>query len=198
MSSTPHFQTIHVSDYLQGELKAKRKHEFVDGVVYAMAGGTVTHNRIASHVTGLLFSQLRGRSCEVFNSDMKIRVRHSRGTRFYYPDTSVVCKPNPPNDSFHNAPVVIVEVISESTRRVDQYEKCEAYLSIDSLCVYILIEQTTAAALVYRRTDDGFDRESYAGLDAIIPLPEIECQLALADLYHNVDFKAVVSEELER
>lgn len=195
MSSAPHYQPIQVHDYLLGELKAKRKHEFVDGLVYAMAGGTVTHNRIASHATGLLFSQLRGHRCEVFNSDMKIRIRRGRDTRFYYPDTSVVCTPNPPSDSFHDAPVVIVEVVSESTRRVDEYEKREAYLSIDSLCVYILIEQSSAAALVYRRADSGFECESYVGMDTIIPLPEIECQLALADLYQNVDFTTIAPED---
>ncbi len=195
MSSLPHFEPIAVREYLLGELKTQRKHEFVDGVVYAMAGGTVTHNRIASNATGLLFSQLRGRRCEVFNSDMKIRIRLSRGTRFYYPDASVVCSPNSPNDAFHDAPMVILEVVSESTRRVDEYEKREAYLSIDSLCVYVLVEQSMAAALVYRRNDNGFDRESYVGADAIIPLPEIECQLVLADLYQNVDFTSVVSED---
>lgn len=195
MSSAPHYRPIEVRDYLLGELKAKRKHEFVDGFVYAMAGGTVTHNRIASHAIGLLFSQLREHRCEVFNSDMKIRVRHNLSTRFYYPDASVVCTPNLPTDSFHDAPVVIIEVVSESTRRVDEYEKREAYLSIDSLRCYMLVEQSTAAALVYRRADDGFERESHVGMDAIIPLPEIECQIALADLYRNVDFTTLASDE---
>ncbi len=195
MSTVPLFQPIQVRDYLQGETRAKRKHEYVDGVVYAMAGGTVTHNRIASNATVSLGMQLRGRRCEVFNSDMKIRVRLSRGTRFYYPDVSVVCTSNPPSDSFHDAPTVIIEVISESTRRVDEYEKREAYLSIDSLCVYVLVEQSTAAALVYRRGESGFDRETYIGPESIIPLPEIECQLALVELFQNVEFTPVISED---
>jgi len=195
MSNALNFQPISVRDYLQGEAKAKRKHEFVDGVVYAMAGGTVTHSRVASNTTGLLFAQLRGHRCEVFNSDIKIRVRLSRGTRFYYPDVSVVCQPNPPEDSFHDKPIVIVEVVSESTRRVDEYEKREAYLTIDSLCVYLLIEQSSAAALVYRRGDSGFDRERYLGVDAIIPLPEIDCQLALTESYQNVEFTPVLTDD---
>lgn len=197
MSTASRFQPIQVCDYLQGEINAKRKHEYVDGVVYAMAGGTVTHNRIASNATVLLGMQLRGRRCEVFNSDMKVRVRQTHGTRFYYPDASVVCTPNPPSDSFHDAPVVVIEVISEVTRRVDEYEKREAYLSIGALCVYILIEQATAAALVYRRADSGFSRETYIGNEAIIPLPEIGCRIELADLYLNVELTAVVSEEGE-
>ena len=126
---------------------------------------------------------------------MKVRVRLRRGTRFYYPDVSVVCPPNAESDSFHDAAIVLVEVISESTRRTDKCEKREAYLSIDSLCVYVLVEQASAAVLVYRRGDSGFDREVYTGLDTIIPLPEIECQLALAELYQNVEFAPVVTDE---
>ena len=195
MSTASQFQPISVRDYLVGERSAKRKHEYVDGVVYAMAGGTVQHSRIASNATGTLHAQLRGHKCQTYNSDIKIRVRMSRGTRFYYPDVSVVCQPNADRDSFHDAPVVIVEVISESTRRIDEYEKREAYLSIDSLCVYVLVEQASAAVLVYRRGDSGFDRQVYTGLDAIIPLPEIECELALAELYQNVEFIPIVTDD---
>lgn len=195
MSTASRFQPVSVPDYLHGESTAKQKHEYIDGVVYAMAGGTVQHSRIASNTTGSLYSQLRGHKCQVFNSDIKIRVRMSRGTRFYYPDASVVCQPNADNDSFHDAPVVLVEVISESTRRTDEYEKREAYLSIDSLCVYVLVEQTSAAALVYRRTDSGFDREVFMGTDAVIPLPEIKCELALKELYQNVEFIAAIRDD---
>ena len=195
MSTASQFQPILVRDYLDGERQAKRKHEYVNGVVYAMAGGTVQHSRIGSNATGVLFSQLRGQRCQVFNSDMKIRVRLRSGTRFYYSDATIVCQQNNANDSFQDSPVVIVEVISESTRRTDEYEKCEAYLTIDSLNTYILVEQTSASALVYRRADSGFDREVYTGLDAIIPLPEIECKLSFRELYQNVEFVPVVSDE---
>ena len=195
MSTTSQFQPVSVRDYLVGERSAIRKHEYVDGVVYAMAGGTVQHSRIASNATGTLHAQLRRHKCQTYNSDIKVRVRMSRGTRFYYPDVSVVCQPNADRDSFHDAPVVIVEVISESTRRIDEYEKREAYLSIDSLCVYVLVEQASAAVLVYRRGDSGFDRQVYTGRDAIIPLPEIECELALAELYQNVEFIPIVTDD---
>ena len=107
MSKGPRFQPISVRDYLEGELASRRKHEFVEGVAYAMAGGTNAHNRIATNVTGVLHGQLRGKSCQEFNSDTKIRIQSPRGTRFYYPDASVVCQPNPASDTFHDAPVVI-------------------------------------------------------------------------------------------
>ncbi len=188
MSSAHHSRPISVRDYLQGEGEAKRKHEYIEGAVYAMAGATNSHNRIATNVTGLLHSQLRGHRCQVFNSDTKIRVRLSKGIRFYYPDASVVCLLNPPSDTFHDAPILIVEVVSDSTRRTDENEKREAYLTIDALCVYILVEQNSAMAMVYRRRENGFDIETYFGCEATIPLPEIDCTLPLKELYENVSF----------
>jgi Uma2 family endonuclease len=188
MSAAQQLQPIAINDYLRGEVGAKQKHEYIDGSVYAMAGASNNHNLIATNATAELHGQLRGKPCRVFNSDAKIRVRNSSGTRFYYPDLSVVCEPNPANDSFHDSPVVVVEVISASTRRTDEYEKRESYLLIESLSVYILVEQKAPAALVYRRCENGFVAESYLGLESVIPLPEIKCDLALADVYANAIF----------
>jgi len=188
MSSVPHHQPISVDAYLSGEQTAKRKHEYVEGVIYATSDATNAHNGIATNGTAILGGQLCGKSCQIFNSNTKVRVRLSRGTRFYYPDLLVACRLNPPSDTFQDAPVVIVEVISESTRRTDENE------TIDALMVYVLVEQRSATAgsataVVHRRTDSGFVRETYLGLDSVIPLPEIDCQLALSDLYENVEFQ---------
>jgi Uma2 family endonuclease len=120
---------------------------------------------------------------------MKVRIRQSRSTRFYYPDLSVVCHHNSGENTFQDSPVVIVEVISESTRRVDENEKRDAYLSINSLSVYILLESNVAEALLYRRSDEGFVCETYRGLDALIPLPEIDCDLSLGEVYDQVQFE---------
>ena len=188
MSVAPYDYPISVRDYLAGERTANHKHEYVEGFVYAMGGGTNAHNRIATNGTGMLYAQLRGKPCQVFNSDTKIRVRLAKGTRFYYPDPSVICRPNPPGDTYQDAPVVIVEVISESTRRTDEFEKRDAYLSIDSLSVYLLVEQSAFASIVHRRTGSGFERETYLGQEAVVPLPEIGCNLPLAELYDNVEF----------
>lgn len=186
MSIAVRLRAIPVDEHLRGERLADRKHEYVEGVVYAMVGASNTHNRLATNVTGLLHGQLRGARYEVFNADAKVLVRLPSGTRFYYPDASVVCQPNPPEDTFNDAPVVIVEVLFESTRRTDENEKREAYFSIDSLLVYVLLEQDAVAATVYRRGDTGFVREAYAGIDAVISLAEIGCELNLADVYANV------------
>ena len=186
MSTAPRLRPVSVDEYLDGESRSERKHEYIDGVVYAMVGASNSHNTIATNVTGLLHSQLRGKTCRVFNADAKVRVRLPSGTRFYYPDASVVCQPNRPEDTFNDAPVVIIEVLSESTRRTDEHEKREACAAIDSLLVYLLLEQDSAAALVYRRGDTGFVREVWLGRDAMIPLAEVGCELRLADVYANV------------
>jgi Uma2 family endonuclease len=198
MSTAFNLAPISVSDYLHGEKNARHKHEYVEGVVYAMVGDTNAHNMIATNATGIIHAHLVGKTCRVFNSDTKVRVRLSRGTRFYYPDTMAANRLNPASDTFQDAPVVIIEVLSNSTRRADENEKREAYLSMDSLCVYVRVEQSTVAAVVDRRTDDGFQRESYVGPDAVIPLPEIACELPLADLYDGVELVPERTDEDEQ
>jgi len=184
------FRRDHVSvqEYLDGEAVANQKHEYVDGVVYAQAGASNTHNQIATNATVDLGMQLRGHPCRVFNSDTKIRIRQASSTRFYYPDLSVVCSHNAPDDSFQDQPVVVVEVVSESTRRTDEGEKREAYLTLPSLATYVLLEQSTAAAIVYQRGEERFAKQVYAGLESRVPLPEIGCELGLAAVYDGIVF----------
>ena len=95
MSSAEKIQRVSVEDYVAGELVSTIKHEYIDGVLYAMAGARNVHNLIATNVLGSLHPMLRGGSCRPYNSDTKIRIRLSTHTRFYYPDASVICRPNP-------------------------------------------------------------------------------------------------------
>jgi Uma2 family endonuclease len=180
---------VSVSDYLDGEEVTDVKHEYLGGEVHAMAGATNRHNTISLNAGVSLSNQLRGRTCQPFNSDTKIRIEQSDHVRFYYPDAMVVCHPNPDSDRFQDHPVVVVEVISESTRRTDLGEKRAAYLGIPSLKVLIFAESEEARAVVHRRrVDGGFAVEQHDGLEAAIPLPEIEAELRLADLYERVSF----------
>jgi Uma2 family endonuclease len=188
MTAAKKLQPVSVEDYLSGELASPEKHEYLGGIVYAMAGASNVHNLIATNITIAIGSRLRGKRCRPFNSDTKIRVRLSTHLRFYYPDCSVICRPNPQDDSFQDDPAVIFEVISQSTRRIDTGEKKDAYLTIPSLSAYVLVEQETAAAVVYRRTDEGFVAELYEGMDADIPLPEIDAELPLAEVFSGVEF----------
>ncbi len=197
MSTAREFQPVSVEAYLDGELRAKRKHEYVNGLVYQMAGANNAHNLIAINNIVSLGPQLRSQPCQVYNSDTKVRVEKGRGTRFYYPVCLVACNLNPSHDTFQDQPVVIIEVISESTRRTDEQEKREAYLSLPSLQVYLLVEQSSFSTVVYRRADGDFIREVYSGFSSITPSPEVQYQLPLAELYENVVLTAVVKEEDE-
>src|SRR5262245_49717233 len=188
MTAAKKLKPLSVEEYLAGELVSPIKHEFLGGVVHAMAGGTNAHNTIKLNTLATLKTRLRGNRCRPFDSDTKIRVRLSTQTRFYYPDGSVVCRSNAPDEAYQDDPAVLFEVLSHSTRRIDGGEKMDAYLTIPSLSVYILIEQDMAAATVYRRTSNGFVREVYQGLDAVIQLAEIEAELPLADVYEGVEF----------
>lgn len=188
MTAAPKRQRISVAEYLAGELRSQVKHEYLDGMLYPLVGARIPHNRIASNVLARLDARLMGHPCQAFNSDTKIRIEIATQTRFYYPDVSVVCRSNPPEDSFQDEPVLITEVISRRTRRIDEGEKKDAYQTIPSLRVYMLVEQDEPLVTVYRRVNGGFSREVYTGLDAVIPLPEIDTELPLAEIYSRVEF----------
>src|SRR5713226_10746586 len=128
MSAAKKLNLISVEDYLASELDSPTKHEYLGGVVYAMAGARNAHNTIASNTLIGMGARLRGNKCRPLNSDTKVRIRFPTHVRFYYPDASVVCVPNPPNELFQDNPAVIAEVLSRSTRRIDEGEKKDAYL----------------------------------------------------------------------
>jgi Uma2 family endonuclease len=188
MTAARQLDLVSIDEYLAGELASDMKHEYLGGVVYAMAGARNAHNLIAGNAFATLHALLRDSTCRPYNSDTKIRVRLPTHVRFYYPDCSVICRPNPQSDSFQDEPAVIVEVLSRATRRIDEGEKKEAYLTIASLSAYLLVEQESPAVVLHRRTEQGFVREVYSGLDAVIPLPEIDTHLPLADAYDGVEF----------
>jgi Uma2 family endonuclease len=181
---------LSIEDYLAGEERADIKHEYLGGVVHAMAGASNRHNMIASNFLGALIARFRGKSCQPLNSDTKVRITFPDHTRFYYPDAMVVCHRNQDEDHFQDQPVLIVEVLSDSTRRADLTEKRDAYLTISSLQVLIFVEPDEARALLYRRSlpQGGFAVEEYAGSEAVIALPELETEIPLAELYERVVF----------
>lgn len=182
---------IAIEDYLAGEEISDVKHEYLGGTVHAMAGATNQHNAIATSALLSLGGQLRGKSCQPFNSDTKVRIEFPDHARLYYPDAMVVCDSRSATDHFQDRPVVIVEVLSDSTRRTDLGEKRDAYLTISTLKVLLLVEPDSPSVIVYRRKPEGgFAAEQYSGLDNTIALPEIDAALSLADLYERVELKA--------
>lgn len=193
LTGSEKLRSVSVADYLAGEAVARRKHEYVNGQIYAMAGGRYAHNLIASNVLTELGSRLKGTPCRALNSDSKVRIQTAAGVSFYYPDASVVCGENIRTDEFQDAPGIVVEVLSQSTRRIDEGEKLQAYMKLPSLQVCILLEQDFPTAVVHRRCDSGFQREILQRLDAVIELPTINVQLALAAIYAEVKFNPEIT-----
>ena len=182
------FPSVSVGAYLRDEATGRAKREYVGGLVYAMAGGTNLHNLVATNVLVALGGRLKGKTCRPYNSDTKIRLRQPSQVRFYYPDVSVICRPNAPTDAFQDEPTIIVEVLSDSTRRIDEGEKKDGYLGIPSLTSYLLVDLERVSVVRYLRTDHGFVAESFAGIDTVILLPEAETELSLAEIYDGVNF----------
>src|SRR5205085_5153555 len=141
MSSLPNYY-LSAEEYLAIERKAEYKSEYVDGVMYAMAGSSERHNLIAGNIITELNIQLRTTPCKVYPSDLKVRVPDSR--KFFYPDVSVVCGETKFADDERDVilnPVLIVEVLSESTAAFDRGKKFQSYQQIESLQEYLLVAQ---------------------------------------------------------
>ena len=180
---------ISVDDYLAGEQQSDVRHEYVAGVVCEMGDTTNAHSIIAANVQGTLHEQLKDSPCREFNSDTKVRIRSNQGVRFYYPDVQVVCQQNPQSDVFQDSPVLIVEVLSGSTRRTDEGEKKDAYLSIPSLQAYVMIEQLTKQAVVHRRIENGFERQLFSGEACEIVIDDPSLSMPFGEIYRDIKFE---------
>lgn len=177
----PKFKTkISVEDYLASEKLSSIKHEYFNGEVYAMAGSSDNHNFIAGEIYSALLIHLRDSPCQPFIGDIKVRARQDV---YYYPDVLVSCEQNPENPHFRNNPILIIEVVSKSTERIDRREKVFAYQQIPSLQEYVVVDQYRMEVQVHRRQENGGwityffnerdDIVEFTSVDLTIPLPEI-------------------------
>ena len=180
-------QRISVEEFLAAEPHHAEKHEYLGGVIYAMAGASTAHNVIAMNLYGILHSGLRGRRCQAFGSDMKVRLSMAGDTYFYYPDAMVVCGQAGLGTSWCERPSVIFEILSPGTRNIDDREKRMAYHTIPSLDAYVMIEQDRFEAIVEHRDPEGWRREVLTGKDAMLQLPTVEIEFPLADLYERLN-----------
>ena len=183
--STPPNYYLSPEEYLAIEREAEFKSEYVDGVMYAMAGGSERHNLIAGNVFAELHAQLRKTPCRVYPSDLKVRVPNSK--KFFYPDVSVICDETQFADDERDVilnPVLIVEVLFESTAAFDRGKKFQAYQQIETLEEYLLVSQDEHVVEHYLRQENNHWLYTKAnGLDESIALPTIKCQLSLRDIY---------------
>lgn len=172
-------------EYLEQELESPVKREFVDGAVYAMAGASERHNLVAGNLFALLHAHLPDR-CKVFTADMKLRVKAEAATLFYYPDLMISCAEIDSNRYFHERPILLGEVLSPSTERVDRTEKFDAYRRIPSLMEYVLADQDTPKVEVFRRRA-GWAREVYFPDDRLT-LESAALEMTVAQIYRRVKF----------
>jgi Uma2 family endonuclease len=179
-------QVLAVEAYIEGELHSEVKHEYLAGEVYAMAGASAAHNLIAGNLFSALHRHLRGGPCRVFMSDMKVRIHHVREDYFYYPDVMVACRPEDNARYWREQPKLIVEVLSESTERVDTREKFFAYQTIADLEEYVVLEQDRRAATIYRRSGGDWTSLEAAG-DDLLELASVGLRVGLAEIYEGVE-----------
>ncbi len=174
-------------DYLELEESSPVKHEFLDGVVYAMSGGTPDHAAVAAAVIGLLTGSLRGRSCRVFTADLRIRVVETGlGT---YPDASVVCgrlELDPDDEKRHTVvnPTLLVEVLSPSTEDYDRGDKLAHYKRIPSLREVMLVAHDDRRVDLWRRTERGWTQLVFREGQAV-ELESLGCALSVEAIYFD-------------
>ena len=176
-------------EYLALERKADYKSEYVNGQVIAMAWANRSHNLIAGNLYREISPQLRGRPCEAYISDMRVKV--SRTGLYTYPDVVVVCGEihfeDVHNDTLLN-PTVIVEVLSASTEAYDRGEKFAHYRRLESLQEYLLVAQDKVRIEHYVRQGAQWVLSEASTLDETVQLASISCDVALRDVYDKVQF----------
>ncbi len=176
---------LSAEDYLRDELRRDVKHELIDGCIYAMAGASANHERIAMNLSISFGTHLKNSTCEPFGSDMKVKA----GSNFFYPDVIVACHFDESQPYYTESPVIIVEVLSRATRRIDETIKLLSYINIPALQEYVLIEQDFVDVQVLRRRENWFSRHFFLGdevtfeaIDLTLPVQEIYARVRNEDM----------------
>lgn len=183
-----------LDEYLALERTTHEKHEFFRGEVFAMGGASEQHNLIVLNVGAELRQQLRGRSCRVYPSDLRVKIG-STGL-YTYPDVVVVCgepQLEQPGDTLLN-PTLLVEVLSESSEAYDRGKKSEHYRALPTLTDYLLVAQDRVLVEHYgRQPGDLWLLQAVNRLDASVAIQSLGCELKLTEVYLNVSGLASAS-----
>ncbi|MET0753934.1 MAG: Uma2 family endonuclease [Pyrinomonadaceae bacterium] len=180
---------ISIEDYLEGEKTSQIKHEYVSGEVYAMAGASDKHHRISANLFKKLDSHLENSECEAFMAEMKLKVNEDT---FYYPDVFVACDKPAKSAYQRETPVLIIEVISPSTRQIDRREKLRAYQQMESVQEYLIIEQDKVHIELHRRQPDGRWITYFyntGDFDEQIRFESVDLTTNLEEIYSRVKFE---------
>ena len=178
-------------EYLRLEDKADAKSEYLDGIIVAMSGASMSHSKIVMDFAFQLMSQLQGLGCQALSNDTRLRIPACN--RYYYPDLMFICEPEELEirEGLENLlnPSIIVEVLSPSTAKFDRGDKLNCYKTIQSLQYYLLVSQDKLLIEIHPRLDElswGF--EEVSGLEATLLLEKFECSVKLASIYRGVAF----------
>ncbi len=182
MTTAPSERPLSFEEFLAFESAADRRHEYVAGYVYALAGAGRQHNLISARIIGRLLGPSEACGCQVFGSEMLLRASNDVGDVGYYPDVQVVCDTTDQHQLYTERPCIIVEVLSDSTRRIDRGEKLEAYTRIASLQAYLVVWPDQRRVERHRRQDDEWHLDLVVG-DGVVPLPCIGVELSLDEIY---------------
>lgn len=177
-----------VEEYLEFDRSSEGRHEYLNGEVFAMGGGSENHSLISVNVLRRLSAQLDDRDCFVYNSDFRINV--SETGLYTYPDASIVCgEPDIRDKDTLLNPTVVIEVLSPSTERYDRGKKFGHYMKVATLQEYVLILQDTPRIeRYYRQNDAEWLYTAVTEPDGLLELPSIDCTLVLTEVYHKVRF----------
>jgi Uma2 family endonuclease len=176
---------ISAADYLAAENDGTWRHEFINGVMFAMAGASERHNAVRSRLTATLLGHV-AKGCRVFDADMKLHIRDSTDERYYYPDVFVSCDPSDRDSYSRDTAVLVVEVLSPITERIDRFEKFEAHKSIPSLQEYGLLTQDAMELELFRRRTDR--RREFYERDNTVTFESVGLTISVSSLYRDIDF----------
>jgi Uma2 family endonuclease len=190
MSLQPKTQ-LSFEDWLEGERASlEGRSEYVGGEVFAMTGASVAHNAIVGNIFGQLWTQMKGRPCQVYANDLKVRIRSANAGK--YPDLIALRGKHQFQDGRRDVllnPSMICEVLSDSTEAYDRGDKFAIYRQIPCLRDYLLVSQHRVQVELYSRGEDGlWTLTAYSTPSDKIPLTSLDCSLSLAAVYDKVDF----------
>lgn len=188
MSAQAKPRFVSEQDYYAGEEISPVKHEWFDGEVFAMAGGSYNHTTICTNVATTAKNALRGRSCKARSGEQRVKVEASG--LITYPDAVIFCPParfEGSNQHTLLTPKVIFEVLSESTERYDRGDKFRAYARIETLTDYVLVDQNRITVEHFRRTPDGWLLNSFVRRADVLRLEDLEIELPLDSIYEELE-----------
>ena len=191
MVALPDRLLMSYAEYLAWESTQEMRHEYIDGEVVAMAGGTRNHNRVSFNFSKILDDALGDRQCEVYIADVKVQVEPSR--KYFYPDVVVTCDDRDRDPQLVSFPCLIIEVLSPSTEAYDRGFKFSQYRKFASLQEYVLVQAEQPIIEIFQRSQDDKWLFSEYGLGDRLILNSLNLEIFVDDLYKQVQFEANIS-----